>query len=83
MRTAGGFWAPLAHAADIVSDAAAQARRKPDNQLVQLLLMHGADPNLPLSDGKTPADVMAGYMNEEGEAILRAAGGRRTGDNWL
>jgi ankyrin repeat protein len=74
-RTASGYWTPLAHAADSVSDAASQLSQAPDNELIRLLVRHGADLNAPTSKGDTPLDILRrAYLNREGEAILVAAG---------
>lgn len=73
-RTADGYWTPVAHACDVVSDAASQLRKKPDNELVRLLVAHGADVNARTRTGLTPLELVGKYLNKEAEAILIAAG---------
>lgn len=76
-KTADGSWTPLAHACDAVSDAASQLNKTPDNELLRLLVAHGADVDSPTWQGLTPLELLGSYLNKEAEAILMAAGARR------
>ena len=72
-RTACGTWTPLLHAVDVVSDAAIQLCRPPDNRLIRLLLDHGANVRQRCSDGETAIELARKYLNPEAEKMLREA----------
>ena len=76
-RTAEGYWTPLAHACDVVCDAASQLGKKPDNALLRLLIDNGADVNARISDGLTPLELVRKYLNREAEGLLVSAGAER------
>jgi ankyrin repeat protein len=73
-RTARGGWTPLAHAVDIVSDAASQRGEFPRNELIRLLIRYGANVNAATNCGKTPLQIAKAHLNKEAVAILIAAG---------
>ncbi len=64
---------PLANATDIVSDAASQVNRIPDNELIRLLIQRGANVRETGPYAQTPLGILRHYDNEEAEAILREA----------
>jgi hypothetical protein len=74
-RVEGGYWTPLIHAADSISDAAVQLSRSPDNRIIGLLLENGANVNAESVLG-TALKILERYGNHDAEDLLRKAGAR-------
>ena len=73
-RTRSGFWTPLIHAVESVSDAAIQRNRSPDNSIISLLLEHSAEVNQRSTRGISALDYATKYGNEGAIALLQGAG---------
>ncbi|HEU4994278.1 MAG TPA: ankyrin repeat domain-containing protein [Gemmatimonadaceae bacterium] len=77
-RSTALYWAAWTRISDVDGEHAWDKSSRED--LVRMLLQHGADPNIVAGDGYTALDVAITAGAEGSAELIRAAGGRRSED---